>query len=165
MRSSCKYKNKTDGVLPAMSFDDFAVGQTFTSSFVTSMNDFKNYLSFAHTKNIIHERPEIAATEGIKGVLLPGRSVLSRAEGEMTHLSAFSNCMMLLYGMDGDNEWSGTQARFMGEVYAGDTLEAPYEIKSKKNAKGYGILRVDYEISKAGKPVIVPRGNLYRIKK
>lgn len=52
----------------------------------------------------------------------------------------------------------------MGEVYAGDTLEARYTIAAKKEEKGYGILRVDYEISKAVKPVIVSRGNLYRIK-
>lgn len=44
----------------------------------------------------------VAAREGIKGLLLPGRLVVSRAEGESTLLSAFSDCIMLLYGMDGD---------------------------------------------------------------
>jgi acyl dehydratase len=72
---------------------------------------------------------------------------------------------MLLYGMDGDPQWDGRQTRFMGEVYAGDALDARYTIVSKKEEKGYGILRVDYEISKGGRPVIVSRGNLYHIKK
>lgn len=148
-----------------MGFDDFAVGQVFTASFVMTEGDFKNYLAFARTRNILHENPELAAKEGIKGVLLPGRSVISRTEGEMTRLPAFSDCVMLLYGMDGDPDWGGRQTRFLGEVYVGEALEAKYIIVSKKEEKGYGILRVDYEIAKAGKPVVVSRGNLYRIKK
>lgn len=148
-----------------MGFDDFAVGQVFSASFAMTEGDFKNYLAFARTKNILHENPELAAKEGIRGVLLPGRSVIARAEGEMTRLPAFSDCVMLLYGMDGDPEWAGRQTRFLGEVYAGDALVAKYTIASKKEEKGYGILRVDYEISKAGKPVVISRGNLYRIKK
>lgn len=148
-----------------MGFDDFAVGQVFTASFAMTEGDFKSYLAFARTRNILHENPELAAREGIKGVLLPGRSVISRAEGEMTRLPAFSDCVMLLYGMDGDPDWGGRQTRFLGEVYAGDALEAKYTIVSKKEEKGYGILRVDYEIAKAGRPIVVSRGNLYRIKK
>jgi acyl dehydratase len=128
-------------------------------------DDFRNYIAFARTKNVLHENPEFAAKERIKGVLLPGRSVIARAEGEMTRLPAFSDCVMLLYGMDGDPQWDGRQTRFMGEVYAGDALDARYTIVSKKEEKGYGILRVDYEISKGGRPVIVSRGNLYHIKK
>ncbi len=148
-----------------MGFDDFAVGQVFTASFAMTVDDFASYLAFARTKNVLHENPELAAKEGIKGVLLPGRSVISRAEGEMTRLPEFSDCVMLLYGMDGDPDWGGRQTRFMGEVYAGDALAARYTIASKKEEKGYGILRVDYEISKGGRSVIVSRGNLYRIKK
>lgn len=148
-----------------MGFDDFTVGQVFSASFEMTEGDFRNYIAFARTRNILHENPELAAKEGIKGVLLPGRSVIARAEGEMTRLAAFSDCIVLLYGMDGDSEWGGRQTRFLGEVYAGDALTAKYTITSKKEEERYGILRVDYEISKAGKPVIVSRGNLYRIKK
>lgn len=148
-----------------MGFDDFAVGQVFTASFAMTADDFRSYIAFARTRNILHENPELAAKEGITGVLLPGRSVIARAEGEMTRLPEFSDCVMLLYGMDGDPGWGGRQTRFMGEVYAGDALDARYTITSKKEEKGYGILRVDYEISKAGKPVIISKSNLYRIKK
>lgn len=148
-----------------MGFDGFAVGQVFFASFEMTEGDFRNYIAFARTKNILHENPELAAKEGIKGVLLPGRSVIARAEGEMTRLPAFSDCVMLLYGMDGDPGWGGRQTRFLGEVYAGDALVAKYTIASKKEEKGYGILRVDYEITKTGKPVVISKGNLYRIKK
>ncbi|AIC14390.1 MaoC family dehydratase [Nitrososphaera viennensis] len=147
-----------------MKFGEFAVGQEFSASTTISEADFNAYISFARTRNVLHENRELAEKEGIKGTLVPGRAVIARAEGEMTRLPAFSDCMMLLYGMDGDPEWAGRQTRFLGEVYAGDTLDVRYRIASKKEEKGYGILRVDYEISRSGKTVVVSRGNLYRIK-
>lgn len=148
-----------------MKFDDFAIGQTFSATIKIEKADFDAYISFARTRNILHEKPELAASEGIKGVLIPGRAVIARAEGEMTRLPAFSDCVMLLYGMDGDSEWGGRQTRFLGEVYAGQGLDVKYTVAGKKDEGGYGILRIDYEISRAGKPVIISRGNLYRIKK
>lgn len=113
----------------------------------------------------MHENPALAASEGITGTLLPGRAIIARAEGEMTRLREFSDCIMLLYGMDGDPEWEGRQTRFVGEAYAGESLDVKYTVAAKREEKGYGILRVDYEISKAGRPVVISRGNLYRIKK
>ena len=149
-----------------MKFDDFVPGQTFSAPMTITKDDFGRYISFARTKNVLHENPELAAKEGITGVLLPGRSIIARAEGEMTRLPAFSDCVMLLYGMDGDSEWGGRQTRFIGEAHAGDALDVKYTIVSKKEEKDrYGILRVDYEISKAGRTVAISRGNLYRIKR
>lgn len=152
-----------------MKFEDFAVGQVFTSSFAITEQDFAAYISFACTRNVLHENRELAAREGIRGTLIPGRAIIARAEGEMTRLAEFSGCVMLLYGMDGDPGWGGRQTRFMGEVYAGDALEARYRVAGKKNddEEKYGILRIDYEIAKKGeaRPAVVSRGNLYRIKK
>jgi len=148
-----------------MKFSEFAIGQEFSASLTITEADFHTYIAFARTRNVLHENKELAEKEGIKGTLVPGRAVIARAEGEMTHLPAFSDCVMLLYGMDGDPEWAGRQTRFMGEVYAGDTLDARYRVASKKEEKGYGIMRVDYEIkNRSGKTVVVSRGNLYRIK-
>jgi acyl dehydratase len=149
-----------------MGFEDFAVGQTFAASIVITKSDFDTYISFARTKNILHENPELAEKEGIKGIMLPGRSIIARAEGEMTRLAAFSDCIMLLYGMDGDAAWSNRHTRFLGEVYAGEELLVKYTVSEKKEDKGYGILAIDYEITKArdGKLVVVSRKNLYRIK-
>ena len=64
-----------------MRFDDFAVGQSFTTSFALTVDDLKNYLAFAGTRNILYENPELAEREGIMGILMPGRSVISRAGG------------------------------------------------------------------------------------
>ena len=112
----------------------------------------------------MHENPALAASEGITGVLLPGRAIIARAEGEMTRLPEFSDCIMLLYGMDGDPAWAGRQTRFLGEVYAGERLDMKYAA-AKREEKEYSMLRVDYEISKADKLVVVSQGNLYRTKK
>ncbi|MEP0826125.1 MAG: hypothetical protein HRF40_11630 [Nitrososphaera sp.] len=150
-----------------MNFEDFKVGQTFSASTKITREDFANYISFARTRNILHENPEIAEKEGIRGIMLPGRSIVARAEGEMTRLPAFSDCIMLLYGMDGDSNWNNRNTRFLGEVYAGEDLEVKYTISDKKEDKGYGILAVDFEITRArdNKLVVVSRRNLYRIKK
>ena len=148
-----------------MKFEDFAVGQTFSASFIISKPEFDSYISFARTRNVLHENPELAEKEGIKGVMLPGRSILARAEGEMTRLPEFADCVMLLYGMDGDPAWSGRHTRFLGEVYAGEKLEARYTVSDKREDKGYGILAIDCEVSKAGSLVVISRKSLYRIKK
>jgi len=150
-----------------MKFEDFAVGQTFSASITIANEDFKNYISFARTRNILYENPQLAEKEGIRGMMLPGRSIIARAEGEMTRLPAFSDCIMLLYGMDGDPNWNNRNTRFLGEVYAGEDLEVKYTVSEKKEDKGYGILAVDFEITRVrdNKLVVVSRRNLYRIKK
>ncbi len=150
-----------------MKFEDFAVGQTFFASITITNEDFKNYKSFARTRNILYENPQLAEKEGIRGMMLPGRSIIARAEGEMTRLPAFSDCIMLLYGMDGDPNWNNRNTRFLGEVYAGEDLEVKYTVSEKKEDKGYGILAVDFEITRVrdNKLVVVSRRNLYRIKK
>lgn len=150
-----------------MKFEDFAVGQTFAASVTITKADFDRYISFARTRNVLLENPELAKKEGITGTMLPGRSMISRAEGEMTRLPAFSDCIMLLYGMDGDPAWNNRNTRFLGEVYADEELEVRYTVSEKKEDKGYGILAIDFEISRVSdkKLVVVSRKNLYRIKK
>jgi len=152
-----------------MKFEEFKIGQTFKSYICIDKHEFEKYISFARTKNILHEKHELAAKEGIKGILLPGRAILARAEGEMTRLDIFSNAIMLLYGMDGDPKWDNRHTRFLGEVYVGDELEVEYTVSDKKegNSEKYGILSIDVQIKQLNnnKPVIVSRRNLYRIKK
>ena len=150
-----------------MKFEDFAVGQEFSASITITKSDFDAYISFARTRNVLHENPELAAKEGIKGTMLPGRSIVARAEGEMTRLAEFSDCIMLLYGMDGDSEWNNRHTRFLGEVYAGEDLKIKYTVSDKKEDRGYGILAIDFEVTRApdSKLVVVSRKNLYRIKK
>jgi acyl dehydratase len=152
-----------------LKFEEFKVGQTFKSCILIDKDDFERYISFAKTRNILHEKPELATEEGIKGTLLPGRAIIARAEGEMTRLDIFSDCIMLLYGMDGDPKWDNRHTRFLCEVYVGDKLEVEYSISDKKegNSEGYGILSIDVHIKRMSdnKLVIVSRKNLYRMKK
>jgi acyl dehydratase len=154
-----------------LKFEDFKVGQTFRSRICIDKDEFEKYLSFAKTKNILHENPELAAKEGIKSTtLLPGRAIVARAEGQMTRLDAFANNIMLLYGMDGDPTWGNRHTRFLAEVYAGDELEVEYSISDKKDggpSELYGILSIDIQIKRINddKLVIVSHKNLYRIKK
>jgi len=100
---------------------------------------------------------------------LPGRAIIARAEGEMTRLDIFSDCIMMLYGMDGDPKWDNRHTRFFGEVYAGDKLEVEYSVTDKKegNSERYGILSINIRIKRINdnKLVIVSRKNLYRLKK
>ncbi len=63
-----------------LKFGEFKVGQTIKSRIVIDKDDFQKYISFANTRNILHEKPELAAKEGIKGTLLPGRAIIARAE-------------------------------------------------------------------------------------
>ncbi|MDQ6863194.1 MAG: hypothetical protein M3044_05165 [Thermoproteota archaeon] len=111
-----------------LKFGEFTIGQTFKSRIHIDKNDFERYISFAKTRNILHEKPELAVNEGIKGTLLPGRAIIARAEGEMTRLDIFSDSVMLLYGMDGDPDWDNRHTRFLDEVYAGDELDVEYSI-------------------------------------
>jgi acyl dehydratase len=154
-----------------LKFEDFKVGQTFRSRICIDKDEFEKYLSFAKTKNILHENPELAAKEWIKSTtLMPGRAIVARAEGQMTRLDAFANNIMLLYGMDGDPTWENRHTRFLAEVYAGDELEVEYSISDKKDggpSELYGILSIDIQIKRINdnKLVIVSHKNLYRIKK
>lgn len=153
-----------------MKFEEFKVGQSFKSKILINEEEFKQYLIFSKLRNILHENPKVAATEGFKGTLLSGRAILARAEGEMTRLDIFSNSVILLYGMDGDAKWNNRNTRFLGEVYAGDELEVEYYISDKRrggSADRYGILSIDLQIKRLcdDKLVIVSHSNLYRIKK
>ena len=152
-----------------MKFEEFKQGQVFKARITINESEFNQYLSFAKVKSILHQKPELAEKEGIKGTLLPGRAVMTRAEGEMTQLDAFSDCIMLLYGMDGDPKWGNRQTRFLGEAYVGDELELEYSVAGKReeDAGRYGILSIDVQIRRVqdNKLIIVSRRNLYRIKK
>lgn len=150
-----------------LKFDKFTVGYTFSTRITINGEDFEKYMSFAKTRNILYENSELAAKEGINGTIVPGRAIVARAEGEMTRLDIFSGNIMLLYGMDGDSSWNNRHTRFLAEVYTGEELEVRYIISDKKDEDAYGILSIDFEVSRVrdGKLVVVSRRNLYRIKK
>jgi acyl dehydratase len=152
-----------------LKFDEFKLGQVYKSHICINEYEFKQYISFAKVKSILHQKPELAKKEGIKGMLLPGRAVMACAEGEMTQLEVFSDRIMLFYGMDGDPKWDNRQTRFLAEAYVGDELEVEYSVSDKRgeNTGRYGILSIDIQVKRVrdNKLIIVSRRNLYRIKK
>ncbi len=152
-----------------MKFDEFKLDQIYKSRICINESKFKQYVSFAKVKNILHQKPDLAKKEGITGILLPGRAVLARAEGEMTQLEVFSDNIMLLYGMDGDPEWDNKQTRFLAQAYVGDELEVEYSVSDKREERTgkYGILSIDIRVKRVsdGKLILVSHRNLYRIKR
>jgi hypothetical protein len=151
-----------------MKFLDFKIGQVFERHLAISRGESDKYFAFSKTRNVLLENSELAATEGIIGSFLSGRSILARVEGEMTRLDEFSDNVMMLYGMDGDPSWGYRQTRFLAEVHPGEELLIKYIVsnKSKVDKHGYGILSMDFEIctSSDNRLVIVSRRNLYRMK-
>jgi hypothetical protein len=51
--------------------------QTFKSHIHIDKDKFENIYTFAKTRNILHEKPELAADKGIKGTLLSRRGPVS----------------------------------------------------------------------------------------
>ena len=123
-------------------------------------------MAFARTKNILHENPQLAENEGIKGIMLPGRSIIGRAEGEMTRLPEFLDCIMMLYGMDGDPEWGNRNTRFLGEVYVGEELEFKYIVSEKNKTMTMGYMRSILRLAELGiKNWLWCLGRIYRLRR
>jgi len=51
--------------------------QTFKSHIRIDKDEFEKIYTFSKTRNILHEKPELAADEGIKCTLLSGRGLVS----------------------------------------------------------------------------------------
>jgi hypothetical protein len=151
-------------------FVDFKIGQTFEiHHIIIARSESDMYMSITRIRNILLENKELAEKEGIEDAFLSGRSIIARAEGEMTRLDAFTNNVIMLYGMDGDPSWNYRQTRFLNEVHPGEELSIKYIVSNKINTddQDYGILSVDFEIRKTKdqKLAVISRRNLYRMKK
>jgi hypothetical protein len=57
--------------------------QTFKSHIRMDKDEFEKYIDIFKTRNILHEKSELAADEGIKGTLLSRRGLV----GSMYYLS------------------------------------------------------------------------------
>jgi acyl dehydratase len=151
-----------------MKFADFSIGQIFEARITISSQESDTYMSLTKIRNLLLENRELAEEVGIKEPFISGRRILARAEGEMTRLDAFSNNVMMLYGMDGDPSWNNRQTRFLGVVHPGEELLVKYVVSNKVEGddRSRGILSIDLEIHRAKdhKLVIISRRNLYSIK-
>lgn len=134
-----------------MKFADFKIGQTFESRITINSDEYERYISFTKIRNILLEKREMAEKEGIKGSFLSGRSILARAEGEMTGLHVFSNNIIKLYDMDGDTSWNCRQTRCLVK-FIPERNSVKYIVSQKTDIDdhGYGIVSIDLEIKSEG---------------
>jgi hypothetical protein len=58
-----------------LKFEEY--GQTLKSHIRIDKDEFEKYMHICKERNILYEKPELAADEGIKGMLLSGRGLVS----------------------------------------------------------------------------------------
>lgn len=146
-------------------FDEFCTGDRMQSELVITEKELGGYMEFARVKNAFLEEEE---SRGAGGRVIPGRALLSRIEGEFSRLEEVYGNHIVLAGYDGDPDWDGRSTRFLAPVYAGDTLRVTFAISGVEDVNDeYGRISVDYEATGegGGKPVLLSRRNIYRIRK
>ena len=144
-------------------FKTIKVGNSFVSTTSISKKELDEYLGFSRIKN---------AMFGIdsgkdENRVISGRAIISRMEGEFTRLRQIYGNYIVLYGIDGDEEWKNRQTRFVRPVYTDQVLRLKYTISDKRDIDDeYGLISVDFEATfEDGELVLTSKRNLYRIKK
>ena|SRR5690242_7621291 len=145
-------------------FSELKVGDEFFSESKITLSELESYLDFSKIKNIIYENNENMEKEPI---MISGRAILGRMEGEFTRLKEMYGNLLIFYGMDGDHDWKNRHARFLKPLYTNENLKIKFKISEKTDLnENYGLLAIDFEGSKDdGELVVVSKRNLYQIKK
>ena len=144
-------------------FKTIKVGNSFVSTTSISKKELDEYLGFSRIKNAMFE---IVSGKNEDRVV-SGRAIISRMEGEFTRLRQIYGNYIVLYGIDGDEEWKNRQTRFVRPVYTDQVLRLKYTISDKRDIDDeYGLISVDFEATfEDGELVLTSKRNLYRIKK
>jgi len=144
-------------------FSTLKIGNTFVSTTSISKKELEEYLRFSRIKNAMFE---INSGKGENRVV-SGRAIISRMEGEFTRLRQIYGNYIVLYGIDGDEEWKNRQTRFLRPVYTDQVIRIKFIISDKKDIDDeYGLISVDFEASfEDGELILTSKKNLYRIKK
>ena len=147
-----------------MKFAQLNVGDEFYSECKISLSDLENYLSFSGIKNVIYEKKEFSSQEKI---MVSGRAILSRMEGEFTKLEEMYGNLLIFYGIDGDPNWNNRQTRFLKPLFTDEKLKIKFRISEKRELNDeFGLIGVDFEgVKEDGKTVVLSKRNLYQIKK
>lgn len=147
-----------------MKFAQLNVGDEFYSECKISLSDLENYLSFSGIKNVIYEKKEFSSQEKI---MVSGRAILSRMEGEFTKLEEMYGNLLIFYGIDGDPNWNNRQTRFLKPFFTDEKLKIKFRISEKRELNDeFGLIGVDFEgVKEDGKTVVLSKRNLYQIKK
>ena len=144
-------------------FKTIKVGNSFVSTTSISKKELDEYLGFSRIKNAMFE----IDSGKDENRVISGRAVISRMEGEFTRLRQIYGNYIVLYGIDGDEEWKNRQTRFVRPVYTDQVLRLKYTISDKRDIDDeYGLISVDFEATfEDGELVLTSKRNLYRIKK
>ena len=144
-------------------FKSIKVGNIFVSTTSISKKELDEYLGFSRIKNAMFE----IDSGKDENRVISGRAIISRMEGEFTRLRQIYGNYIVLYGIDGDEEWKNRQTRFVRPVYTDQVLRLKYTISDKRDIDDeYGLISVDFEATfEDGELVLTSKRNLYRIKK
>ncbi|GIT55285.1 MAG: hypothetical protein Ct9H300mP17_04440 [Candidatus Nitrosopelagicus sp.] len=144
-------------------FKTIKVGNSFVSTTSISKKKLDEYLGFSRIKNAMFE----IDSGKDENRVISGRAIISRMEGEFTRLRQIYGNYIVLYGIDGDEEWKNRQTRFVRPVYTDQVLRLKYTISDKRDIDDeYGLISVDFEATfEDGELVLTSKRNLYRIKK
>ena len=144
-------------------FKTIKVGNSFVSTTSISKKELDEYLGISRIKNAMFE----IDSGKDENRVISGRAIISRMEGEFTRLRQIYGNYIVLYGIDGDEEWKNRQTRFVRPVYTDQVLRLKYTISDKRDIDDdYGLISVDFEATfEDGELVLTSKRNLYRIKK
>ena len=144
-------------------FKTINLENSFVSITIISKKELDEYLGFSRIKNAMFE----IDSGKDENRVISGRAIISRMEGEFTRLRQIYGNYIVLYGIDGDEEWKNRQTRFVRPVYTDQVLRLKYTISDKRDIDDeYGLISVDFEATfEDGELVLTSKRNLYRIKK
>ena len=94
-------------------FKTIKVGNSFVSTTSISKKELDEFLGFSRIKNAMFE----IDSGKDENRVISGRAIISRMEGEFTRLRQIYGNYIVLYGIDGDEEWKNRQTRFVRPVY------------------------------------------------
>jgi len=144
-------------------FSTLKIGNVFVSTTSISKKELEEYLRFSRIKNAMFE----IDSGGNEDKVVSGRAIISRMEGEFTRLRQIYGNYIVLYGIDGDEEWKNRQTRFLKPIYTDQVIRLKFTISDKRDIDDeYGLISVDFEATfEDGELVLTSKKNLYRIKK
>ena len=144
-------------------FSTLKIGNVFVSTTSISKKELEEYLRFSRIKNAMFEIDSGKNEDRV----VSGRAIISRMEGEFTRLRQIYGNYIVLYGIDGDEEWKNRQTRFLRPVYTDQVIRLKFTISDKRDIDDeFGVIGVDFEATfEDGELVLTSKKNLYRIKK
>ena len=144
-------------------FSTLKIGNVFVSTTSISKKELEEYLRFSRIKNAMFEIDSGKNEDRV----VSGRAIISRMEGEFTRLRQIYGNYIVLYGIDGDEEWKNRQTRFLRPVYTDQVIRLKFTISDKRDIDDeYGLISIDFEATfEDGELVLTSKKNLYRIKK